>query len=244
MRQPAARALIVNADDFGQSVGINRGVIRAHEQGIVTSASLMVRWPAALEAAAYAQSHSGFSVGLHVDLGEWQYRVEAWEPIYTVVAFDDPDAVVAEIRRQFDVFRKLVGRDPTHLDSHQHVHRDEPVRSAMQELACRLGVPLRHEAGGVTYCGAFYGQTENGDPLPTAISVEAFIAILKSCATGVTEIGCHPAETTEGLITMYRLERIEEMQVLCDPRLRQALEGEHFRLCSFHGFAEHVGGGG
>jgi len=46
------RYLIVNADDFGQSQGVNRGVIAAHEHGIVTSASLMVRWPAAIEAAA------------------------------------------------------------------------------------------------------------------------------------------------------------------------------------------------
>ena len=43
----APRSLIVNADDFGQSRGVNRGVIEAHERGIVTSASLMVRWPAA-----------------------------------------------------------------------------------------------------------------------------------------------------------------------------------------------------
>ena len=46
---------IVNADDFGQSPGITRGVIAAHERGIVTSASLMVRWPSANEAAAYAR---------------------------------------------------------------------------------------------------------------------------------------------------------------------------------------------
>ena len=42
-----SRAVIVNADDFGQSAGINRGIVEAHERGIVTSASLMVRWPAA-----------------------------------------------------------------------------------------------------------------------------------------------------------------------------------------------------
>ena len=46
------RYLIVNADDLGRSPGVNRGVIEAHAGGIVTSASLMVRWPAAAEAAA------------------------------------------------------------------------------------------------------------------------------------------------------------------------------------------------
>ena len=62
------RFLIVNADDFGQSHGINEGIIAAHEKGIVTSASLMVRYPAASEAASYAQKNPRLSVGLHVDL--------------------------------------------------------------------------------------------------------------------------------------------------------------------------------
>ena len=68
----STRYLIVNADDFGQSRGINRGITEAHEQGIVTSASLMVRWPAAPEAAAYARSHGSLSLGLHFDFGEWR----------------------------------------------------------------------------------------------------------------------------------------------------------------------------
>ena len=47
------RFLIVNADDFGRSPGVNRGVLLAHERGIVTSASLMVRWPSAIMVAAW-----------------------------------------------------------------------------------------------------------------------------------------------------------------------------------------------
>ena len=59
---------------FGLSEGVNRGIIRAHEQGIVTSASLMVRYPAAAEAARYALQHPRLSVGLHLDMAEWVYR--------------------------------------------------------------------------------------------------------------------------------------------------------------------------
>ena len=57
--QPDTRRLIVNADDFGQSAGINEGIIRCHERGIVTSASLMVRWPHAAAAAEYARTLAG-----------------------------------------------------------------------------------------------------------------------------------------------------------------------------------------
>jgi predicted glycoside hydrolase/deacetylase ChbG (UPF0249 family) len=57
------RVLIVNADDFGLSPGVNRSVVQAHERGIVTGASLMVRWPAATEATAYARANPGLSLG-------------------------------------------------------------------------------------------------------------------------------------------------------------------------------------
>jgi len=60
----AKRYLIVNADDLGHSSAVNRGVMRAHDHGIVTSASLMVRWPAAVEAAEYARNRPGLSLGL------------------------------------------------------------------------------------------------------------------------------------------------------------------------------------
>src|SRR5690349_10875511 len=128
------RGLIVNADDFGQGPGVNRGVIRAFEEGVVTSASAMVRWPAAREAAAYARDHPSLGVGLHVDLGEWALRDGEWVVLYEV-AGDEPEAVRLEVARQVAAFRDLFGRDPTHLDSHQHRHREEPMRSAVKAAA-------------------------------------------------------------------------------------------------------------
>src|SRR5881397_3301442 len=107
----AARCLIVNADDFGQSPGINRGIIKAHADGIVTSASLMVRWPASAEAAAYARQHPRMSVGLHLDFGEWVYRNEEWIPLYTVCSTNDADAAAREVANQLDAFHCLVGAD-------------------------------------------------------------------------------------------------------------------------------------
>src|SRR5262249_5520976 len=98
------RYLIVNADDFGLSEGINRGIITAYENGIVTSASLMVRWDATSQAAGYARDHCALSVGLHVDLGEWMYRDGEWFALYEVVPTDNAQAVKAEVLRQLDLF--------------------------------------------------------------------------------------------------------------------------------------------
>ena len=227
-----ARFLIVNADDFGQSAGVNRGVVRAHQDGIVTSATLMVRWPAAEAAAAYAQAHPELSTGLHLDLGEWEYVDGDWRARYEVVDTGDPDAVGAEVERQIDAFWGLVGRDPTHLDSHQHVHRQDPVRSALASAGAHLGVPVRHMSDRVRYLGDFYGQDGRGWPIPEAITVQGLLGVLESLDIGVTELGCHPGYPDD-LDSTYRDERSVEVETLCDHRVQTAIQRLGIRLCSF-----------
>lgn len=228
----AERQLIVNADDLGLSPGVNRGIIEAHERGIVTSASLMVRWPAAEEAAAYARQHPDLSVGLHVDLGEWRCLNDTWVPVYEIVTGDGMTDVQHEITRQLESFRSLIGREPTHFDSHQHVHRDEPALSILLGLARATGVPLRDHSTRVRYCGAFYGQTATGLPFHEAITVQALVDIVEGLPSGVTEVGCHPGEGTD-LESSYRDEREQEVAVLCDARIREAVAAAGIRLCSF-----------
>src|SRR5262245_45038884 len=167
------RALIVNADDFGRSDGINRGIIEAHERGIATSASLMVCWPASIAAASYARSHPALSVGLHVDIGEWTFRKGSWEPLYQWADRDSPKAVEREARMQLERYRALLGHDPTHLDSHQHAHRRSPVRDVLERMADELAVPLRHFSSIICHCGDFYGQSMTGEPLPELIAPTA-----------------------------------------------------------------------
>ena len=228
----STRYLIVNADDFGQSRGVNRGIMKTHGRGIVTSASLMVRWPAASEAAAYAREHPSLSLGLHVDLGEKIFRSGEWLPIYSVVPLQDIAAIEQEVSHQLDVFHRLMGREPSHLDSHQHVHLREPVRSVLVDTARRLGIPLRHCCPNVYYRGNFYGQTAEGTPLPDAISIDGLIHILETLPSGCTELGCHPADGCD-LETMYCRERLEELRVLCDPRVRTAIRTMGIELRSF-----------
>ena len=219
----AARVLVTNADDLGQSVGINRGIIKAHECGIVTSASLMVRWPAAEDAVARAREHPRLGLGLHVDLGEWAYREERWVALYEVVCLEDACAVQAEVARQLARFRELTGRDPTHLDSHQHVHRAEPVRSIVCGAGRSLGIPVRHFTAGVRYCGDFYGQGEKGSPAPEAIHVDSLVGIIQALPEGVTELACHPGYACD-LDSMYASEREMELRALCHPRVWAALD--------------------
>jgi len=228
----ATKYLIVNADDFGQSPGVNRGIIEAHEHGIVTSASLMTRWVAAGEAAFYARKYPRLGLGLHLDLGEWIYRGGSWVPLYTVVALDDASAVERELYSQLDMFRYLVGRDPSHVNSHQHVHTRDPLRSIALEFCENLGVPLRNLCPEVNYFMDFYGQTAEGLPLPTAIAVDQIITMLSALPSGLTVLVCHPGDVDD-LTTMYQMERREEVKVLCDSRIQAVIRKFGIELCSF-----------
>jgi predicted glycoside hydrolase/deacetylase ChbG (UPF0249 family) len=226
------RQLIVNADDFGLSPGVNAGIIESHERGIVTATSLMVRWPAAEAAAAYARTQPTLDVGIHIDLSEWICRDGKWEPLYEVVSLDDASAVAREIDRQFAEFERLMGHAPSHIDSHQHAHRNEPVRSIVGAIAERLNVPLRHFTPGIEYSGGFYGQDDEGNTYPDLISVPTLLETLGRLQPGITELGCHPARGRD-IVSMYLLEREDETVTLCDPRIRQEIESLGIHLCSF-----------
>lgn len=234
------RYLIVNADDFGLSAGVNRGIIECFERGIVTSASLMVRWPAAAEAAAYAKQNRNISIGLHADLGEWVLRNGEWELLYKVVDAEDTKSIETEIVRQFAAFRRLLGRDPSHLDSHQHVHRNEPARSIMLKLARELDIPLRECDPRIRYCGDFYGQDADGERISDAITVANLKQILISLPQGVTELGCHPGYD-DGLQTPYRIERAGEVHVLCSADIQACLTPLQIELRSFDALPQSPG---
>src|SRR5205814_1326156 len=97
---------------------INRGILKGHANGIVTSASLMVTGRAAREAAAIRHDYPGLSVGLHWDV--WGENEREFD-------LTDLARVREELARQLEMFQDLVGRPPTHIDSHQHAHRSPRV---------------------------------------------------------------------------------------------------------------------
>ena len=225
--------IIVNADDFGYAEGVNRGIIEAHEHGIVTSASLMVNRRAAPEAAAYARHHDRLDLGLHVELRRWRVR---WRPWSSARAEKRLMAGVArDVAEQLDRFRRLVGREPTHLDSHHHRHRRESLRPIFMSVARELDVPLRQFDSQIRFRGDFYGQAD-GRPNPEATTPRALVELLESLPRGVTELCSHPGYT-EGLRDWYRDERVQEVRTLCDPRVSAAIDRLGITLTTFRELA-------
>lgn len=198
------RFLIVNADDLGLSAAVNEGIFVAHERGVVTGASLMVDRPAAAGAAEGLAEYPNLAIGLHLE----------------------PDDCQGQLKR----FRELVGRNPTHLDSHKHVHEAEPVRAMAEEIAAELGIPLRNRR--VRYEGRFFARSASGELRPEAIAPDHLIELIEALPPGWTEIGCHPAAGPVPS-SSYDAERQVELRTLSDPRVKTLLNVSDVRLCSF-----------
>jgi chitin disaccharide deacetylase len=223
------RHVIVNADDFGASAGTNRGIVECHTRGVLTSTSMMVTGAAVEEAVELSRANPDLAIGLHWDvIGEDEREFD----------LDDHDAVRAEFAEQVERFHALMGKAPTHIDSHRHMHLDEGVRELFRELAAPLGVPLRGD-GRVRFVGNFYAQWEWGVTDLEHVSVETFETILREeVRDGWTEVSCHPGYVSDDYTPMYRHEREAELRTLTDPRIRTAFETLGLDLQSYATYAE------
>jgi chitin disaccharide deacetylase len=209
--------LIVNGDDFGATGGINRGILEAHRDGILTSASLFVDRPWSREAAALASQETRLSVGLHVDLDSQQGQ----------------NGVRAEILRQLTRFEQLLDRAPTHLDSHHNVHRTPAVLADFLAVAEERDLIVR-DFSRVRYVPEFYGQRSGRTDLQK-IGVAGLLHLLRTRVDdGLTELGCHPGYVDPDLVSGYGAEREWELRTLCDPSVREAIREAGIVLVSFH----------
>ena len=151
------KELIVNADDFGLSSGANRGIIKAWQEGILTSASLMVGGCAFKEAAALARAHQGLQVGLHLTLVQGSAVLEQQGvPSLTDHGGDfGDDAVLAGMRYFFlrPLRKKLyleieaqiekcldAGIELSHIDGHLNIHMHPVVFDILCQLMPRYGI--------------------------------------------------------------------------------------------------------
>ena len=154
---PRGRRLIVNADDFGRSASINQAVIRAHQEGILTAASLMVNEPAFEEAVALARENPTLGVGLHLTLlcghsalppGEIPGLVNAKgefsrNPAAAGFRYFFQRSLREQLRReihaQFQKFR--AARLPLdHVNGHLHLHLHPTVFGILMADAAQLGI--------------------------------------------------------------------------------------------------------
>ena len=245
--------LIVNADDFGLSKGQNYGIVEACRHGVVTSTTAMVNGEAIEHAAALSRDLPDLGVGMHFVLtlgmpltampgltrdgllGKWIWEMAEQGTLPL-------EEIARELDCQFNRFVDLFGREPTHIDSHHHVHMIPAIFPLVAEFARRKGVALRvdrqdnmpGETGGDLppttdgFSSAFYGDE---------ISEALFLSVLdRSLQQGERslEVMAHPAFIDNTIRkSAYCWPRLAEMEVLTSTSLKYAIAERGYRLGTF-----------
>ncbi|MEJ0062955.1 MAG: ChbG/HpnK family deacetylase [Alphaproteobacteria bacterium] len=152
------KILTLCADDFGQNAAISRAILELADAGRISAASCMVNgadWSQSAPILAAAQCD--IDAGLHLNFTDYAPlgAMPRLAPGGTLPGLNrlmmialsgrlDAAEIRAECRRQFDEFCRAMGKLPSHIDGHQHVHVFPVIRNAVIELAAAHGCYVRH----------------------------------------------------------------------------------------------------
>ncbi len=230
--------LIVNADDFGLSKGVNYGILECFRNGVLTSTTMMMNAPA-LDHAIELMKQYDLAVGIHL-------VASMFEPLTTVKSFTKEDGLFdkgkmfddsqtidemeleKEWRAQIDLFVEKTGKKPTHIDSHHHVHKLAKTKKVIMALANEYGLQIRGIdtpfGEPIQFISDFYGEN---------IGVKDFKEIVKG--EGTLELMCHPAFIDNGLLnaTSYNSKRKDELDTLTSKEIRSWVENQSIELISY-----------
>ncbi len=151
------KQIIINADDFGLGKGINRGIIRAYKEGVLSSASLMVNMPGFEDAASLIRENPGLGIGLHLNF----FRGTPVLPIQKTATLVGKDGFFLQdifkiIKHIYEKRISLLeleteceaqinkalekGIPITHIDSEKHLHLISRVYEIIVRLAKKHGI--------------------------------------------------------------------------------------------------------
>ena len=264
--------LILNADDFGYSYGVNYGIIESHLRGVLTSTTLMAGMPGFDHAVSLAKAHPSLGVGVHLTLtcgrpvltdhktltepnGDFHsqaYYHNEEQPL-------DKDEVYREWKAQIEKVL-AAGIEPTHLDSHHHVHTFRGLENVFVRLAREYDLPVRNSRHDCTdnhvqgvpcpiYLVDFIEGTGAHFHTPLteyapAIESNMHRILLEAFKTlDCVEIMCHPAylDTAVMLHSSFNLHRMCEVDLLISPATKAFIEQlEDVSLANYKTFYQEV----
>lgn len=235
--ETAVIQLIVNADDFGFSRGVNHGIIDAHRYGIVNSATMMVNTPGTEHAVELAKQNPQLRVGIHLTL---TFGKPVNQHVPSLVDENDffrvdknyennSGVLLEDVRNEWDAqIQKFLsfGIAPAHIDSHHHIHAWPFLEPVVRELAEKYKLPVRNafkkKVEGIqllsdVFLDSFYGEN---------VGMDFFTNIHQNVQDHVTlEVMCHPAYVDTFLKenSSYCDKRLKELDVLTNVSLQSPL---------------------
>ncbi|HEV7488312.1 MAG TPA: ChbG/HpnK family deacetylase [Thermoanaerobaculia bacterium] len=243
MSAPAAKRLIVTADDVGLHRGMTEGAIRAHRDGVVTACSLVANGVAFYDAVERLRDAPSLEVGVHLTLVEERSLTGMRVPnsyVGFLLGQKDVAAIERELRAQIE--RVLAaGLRVTHLNGHQHVHMWPHVFAIVSELADEYGIGYvrrvrdRGGRGGIVRRisiaalnalgsgGSTIGVMEAGH-----LTADRIVQLLRY-VRGTTELVTHPGIDVDAY-PHWNYDWNAETEALCDPRVREAIADRGIEL--------------
>ncbi|HEO9142978.1 MULTISPECIES: chitin disaccharide deacetylase [Enterobacter] len=245
--------LIVNADDFGLSRGQNYGIIEACRRGIVTSTTALVNGEAVEHAAQLSRDVPALGVGMHFvltlgmplsqmpgltrdgQLGKWIWELAEQDALPL-------EEITRELDCQFNRFVDVFGKEPTHIDSHHHVHMIPAIFPLVAKFARRKGVAMRVDRDVQALHGLSFFSVPTTDGFSSAFYGEGidealFLKVLDdSAARGErsVEVMAHPAFVDNTVRkSAYCWPRLAELDVLTSASLKYAIAERGYRLGTF-----------
>jgi len=244
------KKLIINADDFGLTEGVSKGIIDAHLCGVLTSTTLLMNMPSTKKAIQLAKENPKLGLGIHLnmtlgtpligdkaksltdDTGKFLPPRLMNSPNYIV----DLDELYHELTTQMNLFTTLVGKLPTHIDSHHHMHMLPQYRGVFDRVAKDFGVVMRSlplwrqdklakKEEYIQFNDDFYGLD---------LTVQSLISIMTRYAETL-EIMSHPGYIDDDLhaISSYTEARLIELEILKSPELRQFIDDVGIELVTY-----------
>jgi len=252
------KKLIINADDFGHTMGTSYGIIESHLRGVVSSTTALTVSPYFIPSMVAAKALAPtLPIGVHLALtlkgakpvlpphivpslvNEAGYFWPRKEFATNVV----PQQVYMEFEAQILRFLES-GFYPTHLDSHHFVHGGtSEILKVTVDLAKKFKLPLRHPLKGATElaekypeqkttCAMFYDFYDEG------VTLSNFIALLDRVVNSedeIFELCCHPGFIDPDILklTDYSQTRITELEILTSDEAKAAIAERNIVLTDF-----------
>ena len=257
------KKIIINADDFGYSSGVNAGIIKAHQEGILTSTTLMGNMPGAEEAVKLAKENPTLGVGIHLVLKTGKPMSRQFNLIadngkfYPLKLYPEQrkkmldQEIFEEWCSQIDYLLSL-GLEPTHFDSHHHVHYFKENQELTLKIARKYGLNFRNSYGVEKFpkweCDSANDLLLDMMNTPAIRDMERpYQDIQKECLlelqqtldraekVEVLEMMVHPAYVDEHLYqnSSFNIQRVREVKILTDPEVKDLIEANNFELVNF-----------
>lgn len=260
---PGVRKLVVNADDFGFTPGVNRGILEAHRHGILTAATLMATGAAFDDAVRLARETPSLDVGCHlVVVGDPPFPRTVAQLIHALALkrIRIYDELAAQVRRIL-----ASGLRPTHLDTHKHTHLLPPVLDAVARISEEFGIPWVRRPFDFPFTAAGVSRSRRmtrrvmagmrgrfapvlnkhgcrstdhfaGFQITGRYDAPELVRLIHALPEGSTELMCHPGFLDDDLRaahTRLKASREQEMRALTSAAVRASIEECGIQLAAY-----------